>query len=135
MKTREKIGRETLGKKGYGMIMNTTRRRKSFRSGKISFVFGEHSLEVRMHIGCLNCMNRMELINNTRVAFPEEIFHAMGTDDLRRTSCETLEVIPLFLLLEYLMVDSLNSIMMGPKVRNHSTPSTMSQPPISMGNI
>jgi hypothetical protein len=39
----------------------------------------------------------MELSINTRVAFLEEIFHAMGTDDIRRTNCETLEVIPVCL--------------------------------------
>jgi hypothetical protein len=36
-----------------------------------------------MHRGCLNRLNRMELSNNTGVDFLEEIFHAMGTDDLR----------------------------------------------------
>jgi hypothetical protein len=100
MTIRENIGRKTSRNKGYGMIMNTTRRRKSLRSGKNSLVFGENSLEVRMHRGCLNRVNRMELRNNTGVAFLEEFFHAMGTDDLRRTNCETLEVIPLSLLLE-----------------------------------
>jgi hypothetical protein len=53
-----------------------------------------------MHRGCLNSMNRMELRNNTGVAFLEEFFHVMGTNDLRRANYETLEVIPLYLLLE-----------------------------------
>jgi hypothetical protein len=94
MMVRENIGRKTSRNKGYGIIMNTTRRWKSLRSGKKILVFGENSLEVRMHRGFLNNMNRMELRNNTRVAFLEEIFHVMGTDDIRRTNCETFEVIP-----------------------------------------
>jgi hypothetical protein len=97
---RENIGRKTAKNKGYGMIMNTTRMRKPPGSGKNNLVFGENNLEIMMHKGCLNRMNRMELCNNTEVAFLEEFFHAMGTNDLRRTSCETLEVIPLSLLLE-----------------------------------
>jgi hypothetical protein len=100
MTIRANIGRKTAKNKGYGMIMNTMRRKKSLRSGKNNLVFGENSLEVRMHRGCLNRVNRMELRNNTRVAFIDDIFHAMGTDDLKRTSCETLEVIPLSLMLE-----------------------------------
>jgi hypothetical protein len=100
MTIRANIGRKTTRNKGDGMIMNTTRRRKSPRSGKNSLMCGEDSLEVRMHRGCINPLNRMELSNNTGVAFLEEIFHAMGTDDIRRTSCETMEFIPLSLLLE-----------------------------------
>jgi hypothetical protein len=53
-----------------------------------------------MHRGCLNRLNRMELNNNTDVAFLKELFHSMGIDDLRRTNCETLEVIPLYLMFE-----------------------------------
>jgi hypothetical protein len=53
-----------------------------------------------MKIGCLNHLNGMELRNNTGVDFIEEIFHVMGTDDLRRTNCDTLESIHLSLLLE-----------------------------------
>jgi hypothetical protein len=100
MKIRENIGRRNAKNKGDGMIMNTTRRRNSLRSGKNSLMFGEDSLEVRMHRGCLNRLNRMELRNNTRVSFLEDIFHVMGTNDIRRTNCETLELIPLSLLLE-----------------------------------
>jgi hypothetical protein len=82
------------------MIMNTMRRWKSLRSGKNNLMFREDSLEFRMHRWCLNRFNGMELSNNNAVAFLEEIFHAMGTDDLGRTSCETLELIPLSLLFE-----------------------------------
>jgi hypothetical protein len=41
MMIRENIGRKTSRNKGYGMIMNTTRRRKSLRSGKNNLMFGE----------------------------------------------------------------------------------------------
>jgi hypothetical protein len=101
MMIRVNIGRKTTQNKGYGMIMNTTRRQKSPRSGKNSLVFGENNLEVRMHRGCLNCVNRMKLSNNVGVAFLKEFFHAMGTDNLKRTNCETLEVIPLSIMLEF----------------------------------
>jgi hypothetical protein len=40
MTIRENIGRKTTKNKGYGMIMNTTIRRKSLRSGKKNLVFG-----------------------------------------------------------------------------------------------
>jgi hypothetical protein len=81
MMIRANIGRKTARNKGDEMIMNTTRRQKSLRSGKNSLMFGEDRLEVKMHKGCLNRLNGMELRNNTRLAFLEEIFHAMGTDD------------------------------------------------------
>jgi len=63
-------------------------------------MFGKDNLEFKMHRGCLNNMNRMELRNDTGVEFIEDIFHTMGTNDIRRTSCETLEFIPLSFLLE-----------------------------------
>jgi hypothetical protein len=97
---RENIGRKTARNKGNGMIMNTMRRRKSLRGGKNNLMFGKDSLEVKVHIGCLNDLNRMELSNDTEVAFLEEIFHMMGNNDLRRTNCETLELIHLSFLLE-----------------------------------
>jgi hypothetical protein len=100
MTIRVNIGRKTSRKKGDGMIMKTMRRHKSLSSGKYSLMFGEDSLEVRMHKGCLNRLNGMELRNNTGVVFLEDIFYAMGTDDLNRTNCETLELIPLSLMLE-----------------------------------
>jgi hypothetical protein len=91
MMIRENIGRKTSRNKGYGVTM---------RSGKNILMFGDNSLEIGMHKGCLNYLNIMELSNNTKVVFLEEIFHEMGTDDLKRTNCETLEVIPLSLMLE-----------------------------------
>jgi hypothetical protein len=97
---RESIGRKTARNKGNGMIMNTTRRRKYLRGGKNILMFGKDILEVRMHIGCLNGLNIMELRNDNGVAFLEDIFHMMGTNDLRRNNCETLELIPLSFLLE-----------------------------------
>jgi hypothetical protein len=92
---RENIGRKTSKNKGNGMIMNTTRRRKSLRGGKNNLMCGKDSLEVRMHRGCLNGLNRMDLRNDTGVAFLEDIFHTMGTNDLRRTICETTFVLPI----------------------------------------
>jgi hypothetical protein len=74
---------EDARNKGDGMIMNTMRRRKSLRSEKNRLMFGEDSLEVRMHRGCLNYLNGMELSNYIEVTFIEDIFHVMGTDDLR----------------------------------------------------
>ena len=67
---------------------------------KNNLMFEEYGLEVRMHKRCLNDLNRMELSNDTRVAFLEDIFHTMGTNDLRRTICETLELITFSFLLE-----------------------------------
>jgi hypothetical protein len=99
MMTRENIGRNISKNKGYGMIMNIMMR-KSLRSGKKNFLFGENSLEFRMHRGCLNHVNRVELKNNTGVEFLEDVFHAMENDDLRRTNCETLELILLSFMLE-----------------------------------
>jgi hypothetical protein len=51
MTIRENIGRKTAMNKGNGMIMNTTRRRKSLRGGKNNLMCGKDSLEVRMHRG------------------------------------------------------------------------------------
>jgi hypothetical protein len=86
--------------KGNGMIMNKTKRRNDLRGVKNFLMFGKDTLEVRMHRGCLDGLNRMKLRNDTRVAFLEEIFHTMGTNDLRRTNCETLELILLSFLQE-----------------------------------
>jgi hypothetical protein len=51
------------------MIMNTMGRGKSMGSGKKKLVLGDNRLEVRMHRGCLNCLNGMELGNNSRMTF------------------------------------------------------------------
>ena len=94
------IGRKVVGDKGNGMIMNTMGRRKSLGSGKNILMFGEDELEVWQHKGCLSGVNGMELCNNAAMTFFEEIFHVMGTDDIRGTYCESLELIPVALLVE-----------------------------------
>ena len=94
------IGRKAVKDKGNGMIMNTMRRRKSLRGVKNSFMCGKDSLVVRMDRGWLNDLNKTDLINDTGVAFLEDIFHTMGTNYLKRTICETLELILLSYLLE-----------------------------------
>jgi hypothetical protein len=94
------IGRKVVGDKGNGMIMNTMGRRKSLGSGKNNLMFGEDGLEVLRHRGCLSGVNGMELCNNARMTFFEEIFHAMGTDDLWGTDGDALELILLALLVE-----------------------------------
>jgi hypothetical protein len=72
------------------MIMSTTGMGKSMGSGKNDLVFREDRLEVRMHRGCLNCLNEMKLENNSQMTFFEEIFHSMGIDDLRGSYCDSL---------------------------------------------
>jgi hypothetical protein len=47
------------------MTVNTAGRGNSMGSGKNILVFGDYRLEVGMHKGCLNCLNDMELGNNT----------------------------------------------------------------------
>jgi hypothetical protein len=94
------IGRKDVGDKGNVMIMNTTGRRKSQGSGKNNLMFGEDGLEVLQHIGCLSGMNGMELCNNARMTFFEDLFHAMGIEDLRETDGDALELILLALLVE-----------------------------------
>ena len=63
-------------------------------------MFGEDGLEVWRHRGCLSGVNGMELCNNVAITFFEEFFHAMGTDDLRGTWCDSLELILLPFLVE-----------------------------------
>jgi hypothetical protein len=52
-------------------------------SGKNNLMFGEDGLEVLQNNGCLGGVNGMEFCNNAKITFFEEIFHAMGTDDLQ----------------------------------------------------
>jgi hypothetical protein len=61
MTIRENIGRNIVENKGNVMIMNTAGRGNSLRSGNNNLVFGDDRLEVRMHRGCLNYLNGMEL--------------------------------------------------------------------------
>jgi hypothetical protein len=53
------------------MIMGAARRGKSMWTIKNSLVLGENRLEVRVHRGCLNGMNLMELGNYARMTFFE----------------------------------------------------------------
>jgi hypothetical protein len=94
------IGRKASGDKGNGMNMNTTRRRESLGSGKNHLMFREDGLEVMRHKGCLSGLNGMEFCNNAKMSFFEQIFHVMGTDDLRGTDDDALELILLALLVE-----------------------------------
>jgi hypothetical protein len=65
------------------MSMNNTGRRKSQESGKDHLMSREDGLEVLQHRGCLCFLYGMDLGNNTRITFFEQLFHAMGTNDLR----------------------------------------------------
>jgi hypothetical protein len=94
------IGRKASWDKGNGMIMNTMGRRESLGSGKNHLMFREDGLEVLRHRGCLSGLYGMELGNNARMTFFEQLFHAMGTDDLRGTDDDALELILLALLVE-----------------------------------
>jgi hypothetical protein len=98
MMIRVNIGRKISWYERNGMIMDAMGRGKSMGSGKNNLVSGEYRLEVGMHRGCLNGLNGMELGNNTRMTFFEDIFHSMGTDDLRGACCDALELILLSLL-------------------------------------
>ena len=100
MKIRVNIRRNTTRYERNGMIMDSTGRGKFFGSGKNNLVAGEDRLEVGMHIRCLNNMNGVELGYNSRMTFLEEIFHAMGTDDLTGACRYALELIFVSLLLE-----------------------------------
>ena len=77
------IGRKASWYNGNGMIMNTMGKRETLGSGKYHLMFRKESLEVMRHRGCFCCLNGMELGNDTRMIFFEQIFHVMGTNDLR----------------------------------------------------
>jgi hypothetical protein len=100
MMIRMNIGKKVIRKKGNRMIMNTTGRRNYLGIGKNNLMFGEDGLEVLQHRGCLSGMNGMELCNNCRMTFFEDLFHAMGVDDIRGTNSDALELILLALLVE-----------------------------------
>jgi hypothetical protein len=80
---RTNIRRKASGYKGNGMIMNTMGRREFLGSGKYHLMFRKDGLGVLRHQGCLYCLYDMELGNNTRMTFFEQLFHAMGTNNLR----------------------------------------------------
>jgi hypothetical protein len=94
------IGRKASWDKGNGMIMKTMGNRESLGSGKNHLMFREDGLEVWRHRGCLSGLYGMELGNNARMTFFEQVFHAMGTDDLRGIDDDSLELIFLALLVE-----------------------------------
>jgi hypothetical protein len=83
MTIRSNIGRKTAWDERDGMIMDSMGRGNFFGSGKNNLVVGENRLQVVMHKRCLNNMNGVELGYNSRMTFFEELFHMMGTDDLR----------------------------------------------------
>jgi hypothetical protein len=95
------IGRKDSWDKGNGMIMKTTGKRESLGSGKNHLMFREDGLEVLWHRGCPSCLYGMELENNARMTFYEHLFHAMGTNDLRGTDGDALELILLALLVKF----------------------------------
>jgi hypothetical protein len=94
------IGRKDSWDKGNGMIMNTTGRRESLGSGKNHLMFRQDGLEVPWYTGCLSFLYGMELGNNARMTFFEQLFHAMGNNDLRGTNSDALELILLALLVK-----------------------------------
>jgi hypothetical protein len=100
MMIRPNIRRKTFRDERDGMIMDSTGRGKLFGGGKNNLVAGEDSLEVRMHIRCLKNMNGVELGDNSQITFFEDLFHAMGTDDLKGSCCDALELTLFSLLLE-----------------------------------
>jgi hypothetical protein len=75
------IGREDFWYKGNGMIMNTMGRRESLGSGNDHLMFIEDGLEVLQNRGCLRFLYGMELGNNARMTFFEQLFHVMGNND------------------------------------------------------
>jgi hypothetical protein len=71
------IGRKASRYKGNGMIMNTVGRRESLGSGKYHFMFRKEGLEVMRYRGCLHSLYGMDLGNDTRMTFFEQLFHVM----------------------------------------------------------
>jgi hypothetical protein len=67
------IRRKASWYKGNGMIMKTTGRRESLGSGKDHLMFKEDGLE---HKGCLSFLYGMELGNNAKMTFFEQLFHS-----------------------------------------------------------
>ena len=72
------------------MIMDSMGWVKLFGGGKNNLVAGEDRLEVGMHKMCLNNMNGVELGYNSQMTLFEEIFHAMGTDNIRGACSDAL---------------------------------------------
>jgi hypothetical protein len=100
MTIRPNIGGKTARDERDGMIMDATGRGEFFGGGKNNLVAGEDILEVGMHKMCLSSMNGVDLGYNSQMTLFKEIFHAMGTDDLRGACGDALELIMFSLLLE-----------------------------------
>jgi hypothetical protein len=100
MNIMENIGRKNTLYERDGMIMDSMGRRNFFGSVKKNLVVEEDRLEIKMHRGCLDILNGVDLGNNSRMNLFEDLFHAIGTDDLRGAYCDSLELILLSLLLE-----------------------------------
>ena len=63
-------------------------------------MFREDGLEILRQRWCLSFLYGMDLVNNFRMTFSEKLFHAMGTNDIRGTDGDALELILLALLVE-----------------------------------
>jgi hypothetical protein len=134
MKIRMNIGRKTSWDERDGMIMDSMGSGKFFGSGKNNLVAGEDRLEIGMHRRCFNNMNGVELGYNSKMPFFEELFHVMGTNDLKGFVVMPQNLYQCPSCWNFL-VKSLKFMIMCPRVHNHSTPRTMSQPPMSIENI
>jgi hypothetical protein len=114
------------------MIMDAAGRGNSMGSVKHIFLLEEYKLEARMHIGCLNGLDGMELGNNDIITF----FSRFSIQWVLMISGDPI-VMPwnLYCCPSYwnCMVKSLKSMVMGMRVCNHSKSSTISlQPPMSI---
>jgi hypothetical protein len=118
MTIRTNIGRKTAQDERHGMIMDSIGKGNFFWSGKNNLVAGEDRLELRMHKMCLNNMNGVELGNNSRMTFFEDIsirWELMFSGD-PAVMCWNLNCCPSYC---NCMVKSLKSMRMGPRVCNH----------------
>jgi hypothetical protein len=76
---------------GNGVIMDTAGRRESLGSGKDCLMSRKEGLEVLGHGWDLGGLYGVELGYDTRMTFFEKFFHAMRTDDFRRTRDDALK--------------------------------------------
>jgi hypothetical protein len=77
--------------KGNGMIMDTAGRGESLGSGEDCLMFRQEGLEVLGHGWDLCGLYGVELGYDTRMTFFKKFFHAMRTDDFRRTRSDALK--------------------------------------------
>jgi hypothetical protein len=85
------VGGKASWDKGNGMIMDTTGRRESLGSGEDYLMFRKEGLEVLRHGWDLCGLYGVELGYDTRMTFFEQFFHAMRTNDFRRTRSDALK--------------------------------------------